>query len=994
MPTDAELGIAPAPDEAATPAPAAPVQTAPAAGSEGRTITIRPRAPPKPPPEPIAPHPSEPLAVPPVAGPDAVGQKPPTDEDLGIQPPEERSSLLGDVGKSALSGVSAGVEGLIGLPTDISHAADYGLDWAGAHVRAAATGEDPQELMKGWQDTRTKLGLDDFMPPSSAKVAGWVNKRIPMLGYQPQTGLGRYTHEFAAFAPAALVGGVSGIPARLAQTVLPSIGSETLGNLTKGTSWEPWARGLGAIIGGGVHIVGGATKDAISEYAKPITEAGQQDLAAQQFRAQTSEPDEALAKLRAAQAQTPPGAATGENITGSKPTTGQITGDLGQLGMERAVQTVSPELHAGRMASQRAAQSKALGNVQPTGEPVTVADLVRKRLADIDAEHEASVTGDRQMHEEMHAATHERMSREAARAEQQAKTAAGNVARRGDPEALGERARGALAASMAKAKEKEEALWRAIDPHNKIGVVTTKIGARARNIANNIGYQKPMEGEEKAIFDAVGGLPKGVGRLRDVMDLSSRLKTAMRQERMTNGNSPALRRMATLNTTMENVIANSATRASAAEAAGLQAMRAADRKAMQQARAATKARGNIERSPAGEIIRKGATSDSYRTMSSQVPGKVFAAGPTGGQRLKAYTAAGGTMDPVHDIVSDSLAREATTDGVIDAKKLKTWQENHRPALEALPAEIREKFLGGEADAAGALAEGAASRREALIAHSKLQVGKEFEKQLAQGSPTAKAMRADPAFKGLEGADNPKSVQGIVGNLVGRKDGIEAMQRLANEVKGDTVAADGLKRAVLDEMIEKVMGMTEAGTTGVDALKPGRAQAFIRAKREVMKAAGFSDEQLNALAGIAADIKRQQRFYATKAAGQSNTPQDLLKHLKETIEGHREGPLTNLIAIKEGIEAAHSFGIPKGVSIPAGVAIAAGKHFYGKRRNAGLKNVASIIHNAVMNPDQAEHLLSQPPKIPGRGSQAALASKWGRQAMYAGLAAQRNAGLNH
>ena len=50
------------------------------------------------------------------------------------------------------------------------------------------------------------------------------------------------------------------------------------------------------------------------------------------------------------------------------------------------------------------------------------------------------------------------------------------------------------------------------------------------------------------------------------------------------------------------------------------------------------------------------------------------------------------MDPVHDIVSDSLAREATTDGMIDAKKLKTWQEKHRPALEALPDKIREKFL--------------------------------------------------------------------------------------------------------------------------------------------------------------------------------------------------------------------------------------------------------------------------------------------------------------
>jgi hypothetical protein len=54
--------------------------------------------------------------------------------------------------------------------------------------------------------------------------------------------------------------------------------------------------------------------------------------------------------------------------------------------------------------------------------------------------------------------------------------------------------------------------------------------------------------------------------------------------------------------------------------------------------------------------------------------------------------------------------------------------------------------------------------------------------------------------------------------------------------------------------------------------------------------------------------------------------------------------------------------------------------------------AIVIHNAVMNLDQAEHLLSHTPKIPGRGSQATLASKWARQGVYAGLVASRTASL--
>ena len=576
MPTDADLGIAPAPDQPVdAPALAAP-QVAPAPGSEGRTVTVRPRAPPKPPPAPIVPHETAPVAVTsnaPVA--DAPGQKPPTDEDLGIVP---KSGFGADIGKSIASGLSEGVTGIAGLPHDAPALADYGIDWAAAHLNQALGGEDAQEAIKrthgsairGAFGDKVADALDTFSPtanlPSGAQLQGWAQKAVPMLGYQPQTGAGRYAHEIAAFLPgAAIPFGEAGWGARALQTVAPAIGSETLGNMAKGTAWEPWARGFGALVGGGAHIVGGATKDAISEYARPISEAGQQDLAAQQFRAQTSEPDAALQKLRDAQAQAPPGRATGENIQGSKPTTGQITGDLGQLGMERAVQTASPELHAGQMTAQRAAQSKALGAVQPTGAPETVSDLVTKRLRDIDAQHEADVTDARRMHEEIHGATHERMSQEAAGAEQQARTAAGKVARRGDPEALGERAREALAASMAKAKERETALWRA----DRSGQEDQRRGDKDRRA-------RPQHREGHRLPEADGG--RGEGDLRCRRRSAEMGKARGRhgpvlapQDRDAPGAlSPtatrrALKRMATLNTTMENVIANSASRASAAE---------------------------------------------------------------------------------------------------------------------------------------------------------------------------------------------------------------------------------------------------------------------------------------------------------------------------------------------------------------------------------------------------------------------------------------------
>jgi hypothetical protein len=987
--SDADVGIAPsaAPDQSAAPAAAI---AAPVPGEEGRQITVRPRPAPKPPPTAIAPHPSVPVAVQPkVAAPAAAGQKPPAEEsdaDVGIQP---YPGLAADVGKGAWGGLAEGIEGLAGLPHDIPKLADYGLDWAGAHLAQAVGGPPAEETIKASQGSALReLGLGHLVDtfgeipvPGAADYQRWFKKAGVDPGYAPQSAAGRYAHEIAAFAPAALAtiplggaGMVAKILPRLGETIAPAVGSETLGHATQGTGLEPWARMAGAGLGGFGQLAAREGATAAGTWMAPARAANQEDLAAAQFQAQTRDPAAALAKLRAA--------GSGEIVSGSQPTTAQVTGDLGHVGMERAAQIAAPEAHAARMTQQRAAQSQALQGVQPTGAPETVADMITKRLQDIDAKHEMDV-GLRQQEHEL--ATQ--------RLTQEAQSAAGRVARRGEPEALGEAARKPLAESMAKAKEREQRLWQAIQA-DKIGIWTNQVAARARDVGRKMGLQKPMSGEERAIFDAAGSLPRWT-KLSDVTDLSSRIKAEMRNERFTNGNTPALKRMTQLNKTMENVIKNAATRQSAKEAQttmeGLRRMSPEDQAQMQEARAATRARGDIERGPAGAIVRKGPTSDSYRTIASQVPGKVFASGPTGYQKLKAYTEALGKpyLDPVHDIVSDSLAREATTDGMVDAGKLQRWQAKYSDALRALPDDIRQKFVGGPNEANEALAEGAASRREALIAHSKLDVAKEMGKQ----APEAVAMRADPAIKSLEGLTNPRDVQKTIGGLFERKDAVDTISRLARTVSGNPVAAEGLKRAVLDHVIEKVTSMTEAGTTGVKALKPGMTQAYIRNNRAALKAAGLSDQQLGALDSIGADIERQQRFYATKAAGQSNTPQDLFKHLKEAAESpHNMGLLGKIIGVREAIEASHKMGIPHALAIPAGLATWAGSHFVGKARTAGLKNIADIIHDAVMNPDRAEQLLSRTPNIADRGSQAALASSWRRQAMYAGLAGERSAVL--
>ena len=178
---------------------------------------------------------------------------------------------------------------------------------------------------------------------------------------------------------------------------------------------------------------------------------------------------------------------------------------------------------------------------------------------------------------------------------------------------MGEAARKPLVESLARAHKEEKRLWDAIQAH-KIGIWTNQVAAQARNIAKSMGkMQKPMEGDEARIFsNAANNLPRWT-KLSDVTDIRSDLTTAMRKERITNGSTPALKRMTGLLKTIDNVIKNNATQASAKEAKaemeGLRRMTPKDREAAMKARAATRARGDIERGPAGAIIRKGATSE-------------------------------------------------------------------------------------------------------------------------------------------------------------------------------------------------------------------------------------------------------------------------------------------------------------------------------------------------------------------------------------------------
>jgi hypothetical protein len=78
--------------------------------------------------------------------------------------------------------------------------------------------------------------------------------------------------------------------------------------------------------------------------------------------------------------------------------------------------------------------------------------------------------------------------------------------------------------------------------------------------------------KERRLWDAIRGdktwvwTPTGHRTLRELTELASGLKAEMRAERAANGDTAALRWMAELDRTMENLITTAATRQSAREA--------------------------------------------------------------------------------------------------------------------------------------------------------------------------------------------------------------------------------------------------------------------------------------------------------------------------------------------------------------------------------------------------------------------------------------------
>lgn len=141
-----------------------------------------------------------------------------------------------DVAKSAGIGLAQGGIGLATLPGNIEQLGRLGINKGAEFVGA-----------------RPPVSNETFLPTySDAKSA---IEGVTGKFYEPKTTAGEFARTAGEFASLA-VGGPAGVANRVARVAVPAVASETAGQLTEGTSLEPWARLAGALAGPRIANVG------------------------------------------------------------------------------------------------------------------------------------------------------------------------------------------------------------------------------------------------------------------------------------------------------------------------------------------------------------------------------------------------------------------------------------------------------------------------------------------------------------------------------------------------------------------------------------------------------------------------------------------------------------------------------------------------------------------------------------------------------------------
>lgn len=926
-----------------------------------------------------------------------VGGVPMAEPEASAQPQAEK---FGGVAMNATAGVNEALYGVAGLPVD----AMRGAMNLGVRGFNAATGADvPQIPENSFGGSR-----------SIAEAAGTVAPELDPRNTEAQTSNDRLARGVGqgvggSVAPAGVVGGLQRAGVQVSPLVQALAGRSNSGaavaaDATAGAAagggsalaqelapekYKPAAALAGGIVGGGLGAVAtgipGLARvgaEAAGDFIAPLTERGREGLAASRLREAASDPRAAVEAIDNAPAPAVPG---------SRPTTFQQTGDMGLGALERDMQTRYPADFQQRRAEQNSARRDAIDAIQPAGAAEQVSRMLKERVDAIDAEFDANM----------------------AKLNGREREATDAIGRGQDPEVAGGTMRTGLQSARDTAKEREKALWEAVDPDGTLALPATNARAYIRErLAQIPASARPPGGEEAAIH-AVLRQYGDVSSFREVQALQSRLKTAMRAERE-NGETPAYARMSELNGALFRDLETAAIRKveQQAEAVSRGEMRVEDtveayllREQQRWTSERQRATGTVSSSGASGFAGGRTQGVSGSRRAEGAPGSGLGS-PPGDPRLSGdglqpnfSDAALGRLNAARDATNDRagtfdnstlkpmLRRPATnapyqmrdasvpknlfTAGAGSFEKIQTFRtavNNDPAALGALEGFVIDNLRKAAIDRdTGAInptkLEGwRRSHADALRAFPELDIkignavdaGRAVERQaLAHKAALDNEQRG--AFGRLIGTDDPQDVVRIVGGLFSRQDSAAQLAALRRRTGGDAAARDGLRKAVADHVTSKLVSNTEAATSGRELLRADQFQTFVKQNRNALRAV-FTEKEVAVLDAVAADLQRGNRsLTAVRIPGQSNTAQDQNSVLRQIMAGGMENWLT---VAGGGVGAA--VGGASGAVAGGGAAA-----LFNAMRLNGIASVDELVRDAMLNPERARFLMAKVPREPAQ-----------------------------
>ncbi|MBP2149975.1 hypothetical protein [Xanthobacter flavus] len=456
------------------------------------------------------------------------------------------------------AGLNEAIYGTLGAPVD---AATWLFNKAAGQVRAMTGApvrniEAPVGGSQWLAGVGEKVGVNDpakvqansteekLLRAAGAGVGGMIAPeaalgalgRAGVIGEGAMNTLGQIFGRSASVGDAAVnagVGAAAGIGGQMAGQVVPE-------------PWKPLAETVGGMAGAGVGVGAVAAGRGVAGLPQAWRDfrlsdpATQERVAGERLQQWATDPAAVRDTLDAAAASkqvglpTEPGAVARNLVKGSEPTTFQLTGDMGLGALERASAAQNPAEFMQRRADQNTARVGALEAIQPKGAPEQVVNSLRQNLAALDQQ-----TG-----QVLQSAT------------TRAQGAAAAIGGEGAPEAYGGAIRQNIMDARAVAKERERALWQAVDPAGDLNLPATGVRDTARTIVKGLEKSAaPLEGEERAAIVTALKYPDVVP-FREMTALRSRVSDAMRQEMMTNGQTRVYARLSQLRGAIERDIEN------------------------------------------------------------------------------------------------------------------------------------------------------------------------------------------------------------------------------------------------------------------------------------------------------------------------------------------------------------------------------------------------------------------------------------------------------